>query len=199
MARAQTITTEKEALVPVPDHIPVELVVDFDMYNPPGIERDFHLAWVDLRDRCKSDLVWTPRNGGHWIPLKGVIIQKMLADYESFASRIFVLPPSQGAEQRVLPTTINPPEHGPYRALLNRPLSTKSVMAVEPEIRKLATEAIDPDPGDVCELAFRSLDEIKDDIVRAPDGVAYWLRHYVSEHEAEQRAMTIAAAVGAGR
>ncbi len=57
----------------------------------------------------------------------------------------------------------------------------------------------DPDPGEVCELAFRSLDEIKDDIVRAPDGVAYWLRHYVSEHEAELRAMTVAAAVGAGR
>lgn len=57
----------------------------------------------------------------------------------------------------------------------------------------------DPDPGEVCELAFRSLDEIKQDIIRAPEGVAFWLRHYVSEHEAELCAMTVATAGGTGR
>lgn len=55
-----------------------------------------------------------------------------------------------------------------------------------------------PDPGEVSELAFRSLDEIKEDIVRTPERVAIWLRHYVSEHEPELRAMTLTAAVSAG-
>ncbi len=143
MAQTQINPTEGEDLAPVPAHIPPELVVDFDMYNPPGVERDFQQAWVDLRERCDSDIIWTPRNGGHWIPLKGADIHAMLGDYKRFKSNIVVLPPDRAAEQRVLPTTINPPEHGPYRALLNQPLSAKSVMAMEPTIRRIAGEAID--------------------------------------------------------
>lgn len=143
MSQVQASTLESDINAPKPDHVPPELVVDFDMYNPPGVERDFHQAWVDLRERCDSDIVWTPRNGGHWIPLKGADIHTMLADYEHFKSNIVILPATRAAEQRVLPTTINPPEHGPYRALLTPPLSAKSVLAMEPVIRGLASEAIE--------------------------------------------------------
>lgn len=143
MAQTQISDIDSGTLAPVPAHIPSELVVDFDMYNPPGVERDFHQAWVDLRERCKSDMIWTPRNGGHWIPLKGADIHNILADYEHFKSNIVVLPATRAAEQRVLPTTINPPEHGPFRALLNAPLSAKAVMAMDPVIRRLAADCIE--------------------------------------------------------
>lgn len=143
MSQVQASTLESDIFAPKPDHVPEELVVDFDMYNPPGVERDFHQAWVDLRERADTPIIWTPRNGGHWIPLKGEPIHTMLADYERFKSNIVVLPASRAAEQRVLPTTINPPEHGPYRALLNRPLSAKAVLAVDPKIREIAAEAIE--------------------------------------------------------
>ena len=130
-------------LAPRPDHVPENLVVDFDFYHPPGATEDFHAAWAELQESRSEPLVWTPHNGGHWIALRGPDIHLMLADYENFASGIVVLPAARGAEQRVLPTRLNPPEHGPYRALLNPGVSAKSVIKTEPFIRRLAIECID--------------------------------------------------------
>jgi cytochrome P450 len=134
---------EQHDLSPVPDHVPEQLVVDFDFYNPPGADQDFHAAWSALQQSHPSPLIWTPRNGGHWIALRGPDIHQILADYDNFASGIVVLPASRGAEQRVLPTRLNPPEHGPYRALLNPGVSAKSVMKTEPFIRQLAIDSIE--------------------------------------------------------
>lgn len=54
-----------EAMAQVPAHVPATRVVDFDVYNPAGIEDGFHQAWLRLHDAGVPDLVWTPRNGGH--------------------------------------------------------------------------------------------------------------------------------------
>jgi hypothetical protein len=44
--------------VNVPDHVPPELVVDFDLYELPGVAGDTQRAWKDaLPDR---PLVYTP-------------------------------------------------------------------------------------------------------------------------------------------
>lgn len=134
---------EVDELAAVPEHVPANLVVDFDFYNPPGSDTDFHAAWATLQQTQVSPLIWTPRNGGHWIALRGTDIHHILADYENFASGIVVLPASRGADQRVLPTRLNPPEHGPYRALLNPGVSAKSVIKTEPFIRQLAIDCIE--------------------------------------------------------
>jgi hypothetical protein len=50
----------------VPDHIPPELVVDFDFFALDQLgKEDIQLAWATLHDG--PDIVWTPHNGGHWI------------------------------------------------------------------------------------------------------------------------------------
>lgn len=143
MTKQADTAVEQPELAPVPAHVPAELVVDFDFYNPPGAEQDFHAAWSQLQQSHSSPLIWTPRNGGHWIALSGPAIHQILADYDKFASGIVVLPASRGMQQRVLPTRLNPPEHGPYRALLNPGVSAKSVMKTEPFIRQLAINCIE--------------------------------------------------------
>tara|TARA_Y100001934_G_scaffold265528_1_gene343775 strand:- start:1792 stop:3048 length:1257 start_codon:yes stop_codon:yes gene_type:complete len=143
MSEPESTPAVPEALAPTPDHVPPELVVDFDFYSPAGATTNFHAAWSKLQESRSGPLVWTPRNGGHWIALRGPDIHLMLADFENFASGIVVLPAVRGAEQRVLPTRLNPPEHGPYRALLNPGVSAKSVIKIEPFIRRLAVECIE--------------------------------------------------------
>jgi hypothetical protein len=50
-------------LAECPAHVPPECVVDFDYFNPPGMEKgeDVFTALGHLHEG--SDLVWTPRNG----------------------------------------------------------------------------------------------------------------------------------------
>jgi camphor 5-monooxygenase len=126
----------------VPAHVPLDLVVDFDLYDPPGADSDFHGAWKALQDRA-PDIVWTTANGGHWIALRGKQIHKIFADYEHFSSRVIIVPRERGDKIKVKPTTLDPPVHGPYRALLNAGLSQKAVREMEPEIRALVVKTIE--------------------------------------------------------
>ena len=130
-------------LVPVPPHVPLDRVMDVDLYRPEGGEEDFHLAWAGIQEKADGRIIWTPRNGGHWVLTAGRDVHDALADYHHFASGLNVLPESRGRDMRTLPTSINPPVHGPYRSLLNPGLSPKAVMRMEPIIRGVAIDAIE--------------------------------------------------------
>lgn len=58
----------------VPAHVPRHLVVDFDLYDPPGAGEDFQSSWKQLQESAAGDLVWTTANGGHWIAVRGKVI-----------------------------------------------------------------------------------------------------------------------------
>jgi camphor 5-monooxygenase len=121
-----------------PAHVPEARVVDFDMYRPPGAERGFHEAWRSLHAPGVPDIVWTMRNGGHWIATRGDLIRRIFADFENFSNRIIVVPKAIGELHKMIPTTLDPPIHRPYRALLNESFAPKSVEAMEPGIRATA-------------------------------------------------------------
>ena len=134
-----------------PDGLAADRLVDADIYALPGMEQGFHDAWKRLQD-ASPDIVWTDRNEGHWIALRGELVAEILADHERFSSRVIILPRSAGEEHSgLIPTTIDPPEHRWYRKQLNENLSLKFVRDLEPGIRKLAGELIDGfvDDGEV--------------------------------------------------
>ena len=126
----------------IPPHVPSELVVDFDLYDPPGAQDDFHSSWKALQDSA-PDIVWSTANGGHWIALRGQLIHEIFADYKHFSSKVIIVPRERGDQIKVLPTTLDPPRHRPYRALLNAGLSPRAVRDLEPEIRELVAGTID--------------------------------------------------------
>lgn len=126
-----------------PAHVPADRIVDFDIYMPPALETaGFHKAWSDL---CANNpaVVWTPRNEGHWIALGGEALQDVQSDPDRFSSRIIVLPKSVGEMHGLIPTTIDPPEHRPYRQLLNAHLNPAAIRGASESIRATAIELIE--------------------------------------------------------
>ena len=128
----------------LPEHVPEHLVRDFNMYAPPGIEKDFHEAWVRLLQEDDScPLVWTQQNEGHWLPTRSSIIEEILTDYSRFSSRSIILPKSHSADHGLLPTTIDPPEHHFYRKTLNHSMAAAAINAMGEDIRAIVTSLID--------------------------------------------------------
>src|SRR5689334_15453317 len=64
-----------------PPHVPADLVVDLDFYNIAGPEGDVFQAWKDFGEQCRgirggnAPIVWTSRNGGHWIAATGEAVE----------------------------------------------------------------------------------------------------------------------------
>jgi cytochrome P450 len=138
-----SMTAIESGLTQRPAHVPPERVVDFDMYAPTRDEADFHAAWRSLQCRGLPDVVWTPRNGGHWVALRGKVMGEVFNDYETFSSRVILVPKTSGEQHKLLPTTVDPPEHRGYRAALNPGLTPKKVRGLEETVRAVAIELIE--------------------------------------------------------
>jgi len=125
-----------------PAHVPADRVVDFDMFAPPRVEQDFQASWKSLQAPGIADLVWTPRQGGHWIVTSGRMIKDMFVDYERFSNRVPVVPKEEGELIKFIPQTIDPPQHRDYRLLINSSLAPKIVSRIEARVRNLAVDLI---------------------------------------------------------
>jgi cytochrome P450 len=126
----------------IPGHVDPACLVDIDIYALPGQEADFHASWLALMDRAPP-LVWTPRNEGHWIALRGDVLAQVQADHTCFSSRVIVIPKSVGELHGLIPTTIDPPAHRPYRKLLNEGLALGRMRQLAPRIAAEAGALID--------------------------------------------------------
>jgi len=124
----------------VPDNVPPELVVDFDFFDPPGVEEDVQLAWTKLHEG--PDIVWTPHNGGHWIATRAEDIEVMQRDHAHFSHDKFNLPKNP-AEATAIPLSLDPPEHGKYRRLIMPAFMPDAVKALEDAARATARRLID--------------------------------------------------------
>jgi camphor 5-monooxygenase len=127
-----------------PANVLPDQVVDFDIYHPMSNGLDLHESWRKLQESGKPDVVWTPRNGGHWMVLRGRLITEVLRDYQTFSSRVIFVPKEPAGEAyRAVPITLDPPAHRPIRSLLNEDLSPKRIRSLEDSIRSLAAELIE--------------------------------------------------------
>lgn len=132
-----------EGLAQRPPHVPPEYVVDFDVWAPPGGETDIYEAWEALRAPDLPDVVWTPRNGGHWIATRLEAMADAFADYSRFSSRVLSVPKEVGEQISLLPVSLDPPLHRPYRRLLNQALGPKVFLGYQDRIREVAGALID--------------------------------------------------------
>ena len=130
-----------EALsISAPRHVPPERIVDVDIYDLPGAGDDVHRAWRALaRDH---DLVWTPRNGGHWIATGGELIMQIYRDTDRFSNREIAVP----AGSMLLPTLpiqADGAEHKAYRAIIEPAFRPAAIEAYGRKARALTVELIE--------------------------------------------------------
>jgi len=127
-----------------PAHVPAARVVEFDIYRPMRPGQDFHGAWKALQSSGVPDVVWTPHNGGHWLVLRGRLVAQVLSDYANFSNHTVLVPKETAGEAyRLLPLSLDPPAHAPFRALLGAGLSPQAVGRVEGTIRSLTVALIE--------------------------------------------------------
>lgn len=133
-----------------PAHVPPELVIDFDVYDPPGGHADLHSAWRRLQDG--PDIVWAPYHGGYWIPTRWADIDHIQRTYDPFSMKDVTMP-SGTRPTRLLPLEADPPEHGPFRAILNPWFAPKRIADLKDFTRELAIRLTDElKPRGECEF-----------------------------------------------
>lgn len=138
------------SLAPRPPHVPPELVVDWDFHNPPGGEAALNSAWKSLHNG--PDIIWTPRNGGHWIATRAEDIEFIQRNHDPFSMREIVLPAGI-KPMRILPLEADPPDHAVFRSILNPFFTPKAVSSRESSIRELTQKLIDDfRPKGQCEF-----------------------------------------------
>ena len=127
-----------------PSNVPADRVLDFDIYRPLDEGVDYHRNWRDLMDAAPYPVMWTPHNGGHWIALRGDLSDTVMSDYERFSNNTILVPKDTAGEAyRLIPLSLDPPEHRPFRTLLNDHLGSKGLVGTDETIRSLTVELIE--------------------------------------------------------
>ena len=76
----------------LPEHIPLELVVDYDTFHVDTPDGDFAAAMLRLRDSGVPRLFWTQRNGGHWVVTGADLVREVIEDAARFSNRAMCVP-----------------------------------------------------------------------------------------------------------
>lgn len=133
----------------IPDHVPPHLVIDLDIYDVPGGTADPQAAWRVVQG--KGPLVYTPRNGGHWIATEAGDIAKFYRDFAQLSSRKVVIPEPGGVP--LLPIQADPPLHRFYRGAVNPMFSPQAAQRLSGQIRQtIATLIADFRDDGSCEF-----------------------------------------------
>ena len=126
---------------PIPEHVPDNLVFDFDyIRDVEGV--DPYGNFERLLEEDVPDFLYTPAYGGHWIATRYEDIQAILKDHENFTS-FPILIPALEQDRPLIPQQIDPPEHHNYRRILGPMFSPAAILKQEGLIRNLTNQLID--------------------------------------------------------
>ncbi len=128
--------------VPVPGHVPAELVHRVDHHNDPGAF-SHPFGYLDgLREECP--IAYSPVYEGFWVATRWEDQRAILQQPELFSSKIIGVPGAKWyAGNELLPLSLDPPEHTRYRALINPAFSPRRIAALEQTIRDQSYQLID--------------------------------------------------------
>jgi cytochrome P450 len=142
--------------IPRPAHIPDTVVYDFDFHHDPALKEDPHKRVLDVISKAPP-VFWTPHNGGHWMIIGYEAVFKASRDTEAFSSAVVsaaqmkalmaAIPAGGERIPQARPINLDPPEHGKFRAPLQKAFSPKSALALKDDIRALANSFIDEFAG----------------------------------------------------
>lgn len=133
--------TDVNSVAAVPAHVPPELVFDIDVFNDPALKHDIHRDMAAFKTRFPP-VFYTPALEGHWVVSSLTLVNQVLNDHAGFSTSEGTIPrPSQPLP--MIPLTLDPPAHQPYRAALTRFFGARYIKDMEPQVRVLAIDLIE--------------------------------------------------------
>ncbi len=124
-----------------PDHVPPELIVDFDYFKVPVGAKEPADIWLDLERRGVPRIFYTRHNGGHWVLMEYAQIVDGYRNYSIFSNYQTPIPPIEPFPV-VQPQGIDPPEHKVFRSLLAPLFTPVAVRRMTDEIHRRAAALI---------------------------------------------------------
>jgi cytochrome P450 len=125
----------------LPDHVNPDLVHPFDVHHDERLTADIHKGYRHIQ-QTSPDIFYTRSNGGHWVVTRWDLINAIVRDHEHFSNRELEIPRTS-SPIKALPINLDPPEHTPYRIMLTKYFSPKTVAALDPLIAGWADRLID--------------------------------------------------------
>jgi len=118
-----------------------EPVFEFDYFKDPLLQTDPHGAYWKLKETAPP-VFWTPAHGGHWVVTTANAAIEVLRHPDRFSSKYLSIPPNPN-QPKMIPESLDPPEHRPYRQLLRPYFESNAIEPLEPRIREWADQLID--------------------------------------------------------
>ena len=119
---------------------PKDVPADFDPLADDFV-RDPHAVWARLREECP---VARGARWDFWALTRYDDILSASSRPADFTSSLGIVVPKNPVSGRRAPLHFDPPEHPRYRRPLNAVLRDEHVLALEPTIREIAVELIEP-------------------------------------------------------
>lgn len=135
----------EQALAPRPDHVPEDRVIDFDVYQSPPAGMCPQRMWFEMQANAKHPVMWTPRNGGHWIAMTPELTESVLSEWDTFSTKVVMVPrePMGETYSKYLPLPLDPPNHVEFRRILNGNLGAKSIARMTEDVEELTAALIE--------------------------------------------------------
>lgn len=132
-----------QASLNIPDHVPDDLVVDFDACNDIGMKENV-FERLDLLRQTAPPIAWSPHNGGHWLTFREEDIQAILTSPEDFTTAHLSTNSTERGGPPMIPLGLEPPQHAPWRNVLVKYFGPTRIKHLEDVVRKRAEELISP-------------------------------------------------------
>jgi cytochrome P450 len=119
----------------IPDH----LVVDYDAFGPSSIDEMLRNAdaW-----RARGPVLWTERNGGHWLVVSHEANRDVLTNAGVFCSGEGTAVTRMGDRPPFVPVELDGQEHQAYRKVLMPLFAPARIQTVESAVRALSQELL---------------------------------------------------------
>ncbi len=126
----------------IPQHVSPDVVRDIDIFNIQSVDPDIHQAWRTIQSEGPA-LIYSPLYGGHWIPMRAHVIERVMSDHEAFINGGSWVPPNPEGMKPQIPIQADGALHRAYRSLIMPFLIGKPLRAAIEGARELAIELIE--------------------------------------------------------
>lgn len=119
-----------------------QFVTRFDHQHPDFTPDTAPEVYAELRSRCP--VAHTDAHGGYWVLTRYADVLNAAKDHETYSSAGGVFIPRPDGVPPFPPIEFDPPMHTALRNLMRPPLTSAEVKTIEPHIRSLVRELVEP-------------------------------------------------------